>query len=230
MRSGTLFDVSTRNTKLAELEDRMSQGDFWNLPESQKIVNELKTLKAVVSPFNSIVRKMDDIEVLYELANEEHSDEALQEVAEEVSQVISMIERLELSTMLNDEHDAGNCYFSIHAGAGGTESCDWVQMLYRMYTRYFERTGLKAAEVDRLDGEEAGIRSVTFHVAGPYAYGYLSCERGVHRLVRISPFDSQKRRHTSFASVDVLPELQEVEVDIDWDEEVREDTFCSSGA
>jgi peptide chain release factor 2 len=209
----------------------MGQADFWNNAEAaQRVVAELKTVKAVAGPFASIESRMDDIATLLELAAEEQSEEALQEASQEAATLAADIERLELSTMLNGEHDAGDCYFSIHAGAGGTESCDWVQMLYRMYTRYFERSGFKAGEVDRVDGEEAGIRSVTFHVTGPYAYGYLSCERGVHRLVRISPFDSQKRRHTSFASVDVLPELEEVEIDIDWDGDVREDTFCASGA
>lgn len=209
----------------------MGQADFWNNAEAaQRVVAELKTVKAVAGPFASIESRMDDVATLLELAAEEQSEEALQEASQEAATLAADIERLELSTMLNSEHDAGDCYFSIHAGAGGTESCDWVQMLYRMYTRYFERSGFKAGEVDRVDGEEAGIRSVTFHVTGPYAYGYLSCERGVHRLVRISPFDSQKRRHTSFASVDVLPELEEVEIDIDWDSDVREDTFCASGA
>ena len=132
--------------------------------------------------------------------------------------------------MLSGSHDAGNCYFSINAGAGGTESCDWADMLLRMYSRYFEQAGFSAEQIDRVDGEEAGVRSVTLKVAGPYAYGYLSCERGVHRLVRISPFDSGNRRHTSFASVDVLPQLADIDVEVDWDKDVREDTYRASGA
>ena len=168
--------------------------------------------------------------MLYDLAAEADSGEHYDEAAREVEQIAADLERLELRTMLSGPHDAGDCYFSIHAGAGGTESCDWAQMLLRMYLRYFERSGYSAEEIDRVDGEEAGIRSVTLEVSGPYAYGYLSCERGVHRLVRISPFDAQNRRHTSFASVDVLPEAEDIEIDIDWEKDVREDTFRSSGA
>ena len=142
----------------------------------------------------------------------------------------SALDRLELRTLLSGPHDKGNCYFSIHAGAGGTESCDWAEMLMRMYLRYFERNGCKFQEIDRTAGEETGIRSITLKVDGAYAYGYLSCERGVHRLVRISPFDSQNRRHTSFASINVLPELADIDIDIDYDKDVREDTYRASGA
>ena len=168
--------------------------------------------------------------MLYDLAVEADSEEDLNEAVCEANQINNQLESLELKTLLSGAHDAGNCFFSIHAGAGGTESCDWAEMLLRMYLRYFEIAGYKIKEVDRVDGEEAGIRSMTLQITGPYAYGYLSCERGVHRLVRISPFDSQSRRHTSFASVDVLPELADVEVDIDWDKDVREDTYRASGA
>jgi len=216
---------------MGEIETQMGGKDFWLVPENaQKVVGELKALKAVVVPHEQLTRRLDDAGVLHELAVAEESPDALQEVADEVRKLQADLERLELSTLLSGEHDAGDCYFSIHAGAGGTESCDWAEMLLRMYLRYFERDGYSAEEVDRLAGEEAGIRSITLHVSGPCAYGYLSCERGVHRLVRISPFDSQKRRHTSFASVDVLPELGEVEIDIDWDKDVREDTFRAGGA
>jgi peptide chain release factor 2 len=216
---------------MGELETQMGGKDFWSVPENaQKVVGELKALKAAVVPHEQLTKRLDDVEILHELAVEENSPEALQEVAAELGKMQAALERLELSTLLSGEHDAGDCYFAIHAGAGGTESCDWAEMLLRMYLRYLERSGYKVEEVDRTPGEEAGIRSITLHVSGPCAYGYLSCERGVHRLVRISPFDSQKRRHTSFASVDVLPELGEVEIDIDWDKDVREDTFCASGA
>jgi len=152
------------------------------------------------------------------------------DIAKTAQGVLRDLENLELKTLLSGEHDSGNCYFSIHAGAGGTESCDWAEMLLRMYVRYFERVGYKAQEVDRTDGEEAGVRSITLHVTGSYAYGYLSCERGVHRLVRISPYDSQNRRHTSFASVDVLPEMSDVDIEIDWAKDIREDTYRASGA
>lgn len=214
-----------------ELEGTMAAPGFWDNQESaQKIVAKLKAVKAVVSPLKDLTQRIEDIQVHYELAREEDSEEEFREVAEVAQKVKDDLETLELKALLSGEHDRGNCYFSIHAGAGGTESCDWAEMMLRMYLRYFERAGFAAEEIDRTDGEEAGIRSITFRVKGPYAYGYLSCERGVHRLVRISPFDSQNRRHTSFSSVDVLPELEDVDVEIDWDKEVREDTYRASGA
>jgi peptide chain release factor 2 len=216
---------------MTSLEQRMGVPGFWDHPEAaQQTVVELKRLKAVVTPVGELFSRIEDVQTLHELAVEAASEETLQEVLVETSSVADALDRLELRTLLSGEHDAGPCYFSVHAGAGGTESCDWAAMLLRMYLRYFERSGYDAEEIDRVDGEEAGVRSVTLRVSGPYACGYLSCDRGVHRLVRISPFDSQSRRHTSFASVDVLPELNDVEIDIDWDKEVREDTFRASGA
>jgi len=216
---------------MSALEEQMSAPGFWNNPDAaQKVVVELKSLKAVVAPVGEIIKRVEDLNALHELAVEADSAETLQEASEEADKIARGLERLELRTLLGGPHDSGNCYFSIHAGAGGTESCDWTEMLLRMYLRYFERNGYQVEEMDRVNGEEAGIRSATLHVRGPYAYGYLSCERGVHRLVRISPFDSQNRRHTSFASADVLPELDEVEIDIDWDTDVREDTYRASGA
>ncbi len=216
---------------MSALELRMGENNFWNNSEAaQKVVGELKALKAVVGPFSDIDRRSEDLEVLFSLAVEGDDVGTLAEATEEARKVSAALGRLEVCTLLSAPHDSGNCYFSIHAGAGGTESCDWAEMLLRMYLRYFERCGYGVSEVDRLNGEEAGIRSCTLHISGPYAYGYLSCERGVHRLVRVSPFDSQKRRHTSFASVDVLPELDEIDVQIDWAKDVREDTFCASGA
>ena len=209
----------------------MSAPTFWsNAEAAQPVIRELKALRAVVVPAEELARRVEDLASLHELSVEDGGAEAMVEVAAEVGKVQADLEALETRTLLSGSHDARNCYFSIHAGAGGTESCDWAEMLLRMYLRYFERTGYEAGEVDRVAGEEAGVRSISLHVTGPYAYGYLSAERGVHRLVRISPFDAQNRRHTSFASVDVLPELDEVEVDIDWDKEVREDTFRAGGA
>jgi len=209
----------------------MGRAGFWDDQEgARRHVARLKALKAVVAPMEAIARRMADCRALHELAVEASDEEALAEAAGEAAAVAAELDRLELRTMLSGPHDAGDCYFSIHAGAGGTESCDWAEMLLRMYLRYFERAGLSAREIDRVEGEEAGLRSVTLHVGGPYAYGYLSCERGVHRLVRISPFDAAKRRHTSFASVDVLPELEDIEIDIDFDKDVREDTYRASGA
>jgi peptide chain release factor 2 len=213
------------------LQAKMAEPGFWDNPEvAQKTVARFKAVKTIVDPADEITRRGDDLQAHYELAEEADSNEERQEVATVAETLQQDLERLELRMLLSGPHDAGPCYFSIHAGAGGTESCDWAEMLMRMYLRYFERSDFKVEEVDRTDGEEAGIRSVTLLVTGPYAYGYLSCERGVHRLVRVSPFDAQSRRHTSFASVDVLPELDDVEVDIDWDKDVREDTYRASGA
>ena len=216
---------------MAALEERMAAPDFWNNAEAaQQVVTEFKGLKSMVRPVLELLERSEDLEALYELGAEADDAETLTEAQQEAGEVSAQMERLELRTLLAGEHDAGSCYFSIHAGAGGTESCDWAEMLLRMYLRFFETGGYTAEEIDRVDGEEAGLRSGTFRVSGPYAYGYLSCERGVHRLVRISPFDAQNRRHTSFASVDVLPELKDVEIDIDWDKDIREDTYRASGA
>ncbi|HAU38198.1 MAG TPA: peptide chain release factor 2 [Phycisphaerales bacterium] len=225
------LDLPARQAEMADLETRMGVPGFWNNQEAaQAVVAKLKAAKGVVTPVQEISRGVEDLETLHELAEEDGGDDTFAEIAREVERIEGDLDRLELRTMLSGPHDAGNCYFAIHAGAGGTESCDWAEMLLRMYLRYFERNGYKAQEVDRLDGEEAGIRSATLYVTGPCAYGYLSCERGVHRLVRISPYDSQSRRHTSFASVDVIPEMEDIDIDIDWEKDVREDTFCASGA
>ncbi|KKO11433.1 hypothetical protein LCGC14_0019140 [marine sediment metagenome] len=208
----------------------MAAPGFWDNPEAaQPVVAKLKAAKSIVTPIVDLLARIEDARILYELAVEADSADDLDEADDQAVQLAGDLERLELRTLLAGEHDMGNCYLSVHAGAGGTESCDWAEMLLRMYVRYFERTGFAAELVDRVDGEEAGVRSATIHVKGAYAFGYLSCERGVHRLVRISPYDSAKRRHTSFAAVDVLPELAAVEIDIDWAKDVREDTFAASG-
>ena len=216
---------------MSRTEKRMSAPGFWNDQETAgKVVVQLKALKAVVVPVTELSARVDDLRVLHELGVEAGDEATLAEAAEEAGKLSGDLDGLELRTMLSGPHDAGDCYFSIHAGAGGTESCDWAEMLLRMYARYFERAGYKAEEIDRVDGEGAGVRSVSLRVSGAYAYGYLSCERGVHRLVRISPFDAANRRHTSFASVDVLPQLDDLEIEIDWDKDVREDTYRAHGA
>ena len=216
---------------MGELERQMSVAGFWDNSEAaQEVVVRLKLAKGVVVPVVDLSARIEDVVTLYELAVEDDSAETYGEVSAEAESARADLDRLELRTLLGGPHDAGECYFSIHAGAGGTESCDWAEMLLRMYLRYFERVRYKVDPIDRVEGEEAGVRSITLRVSGSYAYGYLSCERGVHRLVRISPYDSQNRRHTSFASVDVLPVLADVEIDIDWDKDVREDTYRASGA
>jgi len=209
----------------------LEQPDFWSDQErAQKTVGELKSLKSVVEPMERLGRETDDLADLLELAEQEEDRSLVAEMTGQLQSIGSELDKLELQKLLSRPHDESDCFFSIQAGAGGTESCDWAEMLLRMYLKYFQNTDYDVEEVSRRDGEEAGIQSVTLHVKGPYAYGYLSCEMGVHRLVRISPFDSQHRRHTSFASVDVMPELDdEGEIEIR-DEDLRIDFFRAGGA
>jgi len=209
----------------------MEQPDFWqNQEKAQKVIARMKAAKAVVEPIRELTGAIEDQQVMLELAEEEDDEQAVAEVEEQVPALARKVEQLQIRTLFSGRHDVKNAYLSIHAGAGGTEACDWVQMLLRMYTRWTEDHGFDVRIVDITPGEEAGLRSVTLHVAGPYAQGYLRSEIGVHRLVRISPFDAGARRHTSFASVDAVPEYdEEVELEIN-DKDLRIDTFRSSGA
>ena len=212
----------------------MTAADFWNNKDrAQTSIDEAASLRAKVHPLEALVQKADDLEVLKGLAEEENGSDArlaaFQEVESEYSAVLKELEAFELKMLLSGEFDKNNAFLTIHAGAGGTESCDWADMLFRMYQRWIERNGFKTQIVDIQEGDEAGIKSVTVLVSGEYAYGYIQTERGVHRLVRISPFDANKRRHTSFASVDAVPELQEdVEVEIN-EKDLAIDTFRSGG-
>jgi len=210
----------------------MAAPGFWDNPEAaQPVVQRLKGLKTIIEPAAQIGRLLDDARVLAELAAEENDAAASGQVALDLAEAAKRLDRLEFMSLLARPDDPKNCYLSIHAGAGGTESCDWASMLLRMYTRYIERQAWTGTVVDTVEGEEAGLRSVTLHVVGPFAFGYLSAEVGVHRLVRISPFDSAARRHTSFASVDCLPEIEDAgEIVIDEDEELRIDFFRAGGA
>jgi len=209
----------------------MARQGFWDNPESaQRTVARLKDLKSIIDPIERMTREVDDLDVLLELARSENDNRSLAEIDAELVRLFGQLEKLEIQKLLSRPHDAKNCFFSIQAGAGGTESCDWAEMLLRMYLKYFQKAGFVAEEVSRKDGEEAGVQSVTLLVKGPYAYGYLSCEMGVHRLVRISPFDAQHRRHTSFAAVDVMPEFgEDIQIDVR-DEDLRIDFFRASGA
>ena len=209
----------------------MSAAGFWDNPEAaQTVVTELSSLKSVVEPAEQAVRDINDLAELFELAEAESDEQTLEQLEEDVVKLTKRCEQLELQGLLSRPEDMKNCFFSIHAGAGGTESCDWVSMLLRMYTRYFDSKKYKYTELDITPGEEAGIRSITLQVKGPFAFGKLSCETGVHRLVRISPFDSQKRRHTTFAAVDCIPEFEDdVDVDIK-DDDLRIDFYRASGA
>ncbi len=205
----------------------MSQPGFWDDQErARRVVAELKSLTAVLEPARELERRLADLAELAELAGDEAS--SLEELARDLAGGEADLERFELRSLLSGKYDAGNAFLSIQAGAGGTDSCDWAGMLLRMYTRFLEGRGWKAALVDLLSNQEAGIRSATLHVVGEHAYGYLQSEVGVHRLVRISPFDSAHRRHTSFTAVDVAPEVAEVEVAID-EKDLRIDTYRSSG-
>jgi len=199
----------------AELEEQMAQAGFWdNQEKARSIVNELKSLKAVIDPVQAVLRQADDAAAMYELAREAGDSESMEELDRELLKLQEGVSKVELMTLLSGKNDERDCFFSIQAGAGGTEACDWAEMLLRMYLRYFERNDYEVEELARTDGEGAGIRSVTLKVSGPYAQGYMSCERGVHRLVRISPFDANQRRHTSFAAVDVLPVLEDIDVEL----------------
>ena len=209
----------------------MSQADFWDNPEAaQPIVAKLSAVKSVIEPIEEVQVEVKDLAELFEMASEENDTDELETLVDDLENLEKKCSQIEMAGLLSRPEDTKNCFFSIHAGAGGTESCDWVAMLLRMYTRYFERNKYKFKELDITPGEEAGIRSVTLQVKGPLAFGKLSCEVGVHRLVRISPFDSQKRRHTSFAAVDCIPEFEDdINIEIK-DEDIRLDFYRASGA
>lgn len=228
---GTGFDYAGKHELLAQLESKIGEAKFWDNPEAaQQTVGELKNIKWIVDAIDQFTRRLDDITVLLEMAREENDQATFDEVGQELEKITHDLSRLELQGLLNGEYDHLNCFFSIQAGAGGTESCDWAEMLLRMYLRYFQQEGYVAEEISRKDGDEAGIQSITLLVKGPYPYGYFSCEMGVHRLVRISPFDSNHRRHTSFAAVDVVPEIAgDIDIQIK-DEDLRVDTYRSGGA
>nr|PZN10438.1 MAG: peptide chain release factor 2 [Caldicoprobacter oshimai] len=225
------FDISGCEHRIKELEQSMNDPEFWNdLERSQKVNREIKALKNKVERYKKLWSKIEDLEVLIELALEEQDYSVTDEVSSSLRQLDKEVNAFNMETLLNGPYDRNNAIVSLHAGAGGTEAMDWVAMLFRMYTRWCEDKGYEVKVLDMLPGEEAGIKSVTFHVIGPNAYGYLRCERGVHRLVRISPFDASGRRHTSFASVDVMPELEDdTEIEIR-PEDLRIDTYRASGA
>ncbi len=228
---GGFFDVPSKCEKITALEAEMSKSDFWdNQTEAKKIVAELARLKGLVSPQLALKRRVADLDALFELAEESDNDESLAaELAAETLKLHSELDKIEIESFLSGPLDSSNAIMTIHAGAGGTESCDWAEMLFRMYTRWAERRGFAVEIEDVQDGEEAGVSKITFRIIGANAYGYSKAERGVHRLVRISPFDSNKRRHTSFASVDVIAEIDDdIDMDIK-DEDLKIDTYRSSG-
>ena len=209
----------------------MEEPDFWDKPEqSQQMMKELSSLKEDRDTYQSLKSQMEDMETLIEMGYEENDPSVIPEIQELLEQFESDFENIRMKTLLSGEYDRSDAILTLHAGAGGTESCDWAGMLYRMYCRWAEKKGFTVEVLDYLDGEEAGIKSVTFEVHGENAYGYLKSEKGVHRLVRISPFNAAGKRQTSFVSCDVMPDIKkDLDVEIN-DEDIRIDTYRSSGA
>nr|WP_318686319.1 peptide chain release factor 2 [uncultured Acetatifactor sp.] len=225
------LDLANKSKRIEELETEMEAPGFWDDPDrSNKQMKELKNLKDTVEEYNKLSTQYEDILTLIELGYEENDEEMVKEIRSDLDEFIRDLEELRIGTLLSGEYDKCNAILKLNAGAGGTESCDWCGMLYRMYTRWAERKGFAIEVLDYLDGDEAGIKSVTFQVNGLNAYGYLKSEKGVHRLVRISPFNAQGKRQTSFVSLDVMPEIEE-DLDVEIDEkDLRIDTYRSSGA
>lgn len=215
---------------IEDLEKQMAEPGFWNASsKAQKCAHQLSQLKTEISLCERVQKEVDDVSVLIELAEEDEDTEMENEIMNTLSEIEETLGDLEFQTLMGGEFDRHNAILSIHAGAGGTESCDWAQMLLRMYGRWVQKRGYEARDLDILPGEEAGIKNVTLLITGEYAYGYLKAETGVHRLVRISPFNSQSRRHTSFSSVNVIPEVDEdIEVEIK-QADLRIETFRASG-
>ena len=229
------LDIDKRREMLERLEEEAARPDFWNAQNAAKeTIAKTNAQRAFVKPYDELSRLLDDAALMVELAEAEDDEASRQQALSDACQMFDkadgMVSRLRLQSLLGGKLDACNAYLTLHSGAGGTESCDWAEMLFRMYRMYCEDNGFEIEVLDTQPGEEAGIKSVTFLVSGAYAYGYLKAERGVHRLVRISPFDANKRRHTSFSSMDVVAELSdEIEVEIK-DEDLRVDTYRSGGA
>jgi peptide chain release factor 2 len=225
------FNIAHMKEEVGELEEEMNAPDFWNdLERSTKVNQRISLLKNKLGHYQKLNNEADEIEVMMELALEGDDEDLVQEAGQAIAALRKDVDALELETLMRGEYDTCNAILSLHAGAGGTEAQDWTQMLYRMYIRHCEIMGFKVKLLDILDGDEAGIKSVTFEVDGDNAYGFLRGEKGVHRLVRISPFDSNARRHTSFASLDVAPMLENEAAFAINMEEVRIDTFRASGA
>lgn len=217
--------------ELEKYDYEMQEPGFWDdVERSQEIMKKVKGLKDTVEAFEGLEAEFDDMETLIQMAEEENDSSLIPEIEEMLQQFVVDFDTLRIRTLLSGEFDKENAVVTLHAGTGGTEACDWVSMLYRMFTRWSEKKGFQLEVLDYLDGEEAGIKSVTFQVNGENAFGYLKSERGVHRLVRISPFNAAGKRQTSFASCDVMPDIKEdIEIEIN-DDDLRIDTYRSSGA
>ena len=225
------FDVENKEKELKELESKTTENDFWNdTDNSSKVLKQINSLKSKVEGFKKLNNELNNLLEMSELLQVEEDEELAKELLKSTDTLEKDIEKLEITTLLSGKYDNNNAILTIHPGAGGTEAQDWAEMLYRMYTRWANANGYEVKELDYLEGDEAGLKSVTFSVNGDYAYGYLKGEMGVHRLVRISPFDAGGRRHTSFASVEVLPEItDDIELDINPDD-IKMDVYRASGA
>lgn len=221
------LDIETKNSRLTELDNISSSPDFWSVSNTKEVLEEQKQLRTIISKFDDV---NDTVSMMIEMCELELSNEDLESMISDISSIETKIDELKLTTFLNGEFDSSNAYIEIHSGAGGTESNDWANMIFRMYTRYFEKNNYKFEIVNKSEGEEVGLKGVTMLVKGYYAFGYLKGETGVHRLVRISPFDSNSRRHTSFASVLVTPQIdKKIEIDIK-ESDLKIDVYHSSGA
>ena len=231
LKWGIHFDLANKKLRVEEIEGIMEEPNFWDSTEkSQAYMKELKNLKDTIEEYQELEQGYEDIQTLLEMGYEEEDPEMVGEIQEELDSFIEKFENLRLKTLLCDEYDKENAILTLHAGAGGTESCDWAGMLCRMYERWADKKGFSVETLDFLEGEEAGIKSVTLQISGENAYGYLKSERGVHRLVRISPFNAAGKRQTSFVSCDVMPDIER-DLDIEVaDEDIRIDVFRSSGA
>lgn len=225
------FDIDTLKQRLIFLEKKTLEESFWtDNKNNSSVLREMSNIKSKIEKYNNLKSEFDNLKDLSDLLKVESDDELARELIKNTAKIEGEITSLEINTLLSGKYDTNNAIITLHPGAGGTESQDWTQMLYRMYTRWAQDNGYEVKELDFLEGDEAGIKSVTFLVSGEYAYGYLKGEMGVHRLVRISPFDSGRRRHTSFASVEVLPEItDDIEIEINSDD-LRIDTYRASGA
>lgn len=224
-----LFDIAKLEEQLQILEKQTMEENFWNdSKNSSKILTQIKNIKNKTVEYKKIKNEIINLQELSELVQLEPDEEIATDILKNSNKLQKEVEKFEISTFLSEKYDQNNAIITIHPGAGGTESQDWAEMLYRMYTRWANKTGYTVKELDYLEGEEAGIKSVTFEIIGENAYGYMKCEMGVHRLVRISPFDSGGRRHTSFASIEVLPEItDDIEIEINPDD-LRIDTYRAS--
>ena len=225
------FDIAKLEKELAELENQTLEDGFWNdSTRSSTVLSKIKSLKNKCNTYSRLVTELKSLDELTELVTLENDEQMAKDIIKNTTAIQIEFDKFELSTLLSGKYDKNNAIVTLHPGAGGTESQDWAEMLYRMYTRWATKNGFEVQELDYLEGDEAGLKSVTFSIIGENAYGYMKCEKGVHRLVRISPFDAGGRRHTSFASLEVLPEItDDIELDISPDD-IKMDVYRASGA